>query len=181
MIDLALNGATSIKPVSMAKVQLNDGQTLFAVNDFFIGARTHVSAKYKIQFGSKTEDHISSGVIVSTGAGSTGWLRSVITGAYRIVQNSSKKTKPPEGAYCLDWSSEQLFFAVREPFISVTSKANVVFGEFGPPEALTLTSFMPENGVIFSDGIESDYLNFNSGTTASISLAERKANLIHRG
>ncbi len=27
---------------------------------------------------------------------------------------------------------------------------------------------MPENGVIFSDGIESDYLNFNSGTVTTI-------------
>jgi hypothetical protein len=44
-----------------------------------------------------------------------------------------------------------------------------------------IESVMPENGVIFSDGIEGDYLHFNSGTVATIGVAERKANLIVRG
>jgi hypothetical protein len=39
---------------------------------------------------------------------------------------------------------------------------------------------MPDYGVIFSDGIESDYLAFNSGTIAEISLAERQAHLVTR-
>jgi hypothetical protein len=43
---------------------------------------------------------------------------------------------------------------------------------------LVITSQMPDNGVIFSDGIESDYLGFNSGFIARVGLAERKANLI---
>ena len=34
---------------------------------------------------------------------------------------------------------------------------------------------MAENGVIFSDGIEKDFLEFNSGTQAVIGIAERKA------
>jgi hypothetical protein len=37
---------------------------------------------------------------------------------------------------------------------------------------------MPENGVVFSDGIESDYLEFNSGVTATIGVAERAGTLI---
>jgi len=39
---------------------------------------------------------------------------------------------------------------------------------------------MPKNGVIFSDGIEEDYVQFNSGTIARIGVAEKKANLIVR-
>ena len=49
-----------------------------------------------------------------------------------------------------------------------------------PGQALDLESLMPSGGVIFSDGIEADYLNFNSGAVATLSLAERKANLIVR-
>jgi hypothetical protein len=34
------------------------------------------------------------------------------------------------------------------------------------------------NGVIFSDGVEADYLEFNAGMNASISLAERYGQLV---
>jgi len=37
---------------------------------------------------------------------------------------------------------------------------------------------MPENGVIFSDGIEADRLDFNSGTEVQIAVAERQGQLI---
>lgn len=37
---------------------------------------------------------------------------------------------------------------------------------------------MPERGVIFSDGIEDDFLEFNSGTQAEINLAEKPGLLV---
>ena len=37
---------------------------------------------------------------------------------------------------------------------------------------------MPTKGVIFSDGIESDFLNFNAGSIVEIRMADEKANLI---
>jgi len=40
---------------------------------------------------------------------------------------------------------------------------------------------MPSNGVIFSDGIESDFLKFNSGTIAKIGLANETATLVVNG
>jgi len=181
-IDRAFAQRVSIKPISMAKAELNDGQVLHAVNDLFIGARTHVSARYRIAFGRATENHSSSGIIVSTGAGSTGWLQSIVTGACRIAGGITHAdvAVPAPADYRLDWSSDTLYFAVREPFTSKTSQAGIVFGQIGPREKLTLTSHMPENGVIFSDGIEADYLNFNSGSIVTIRLAERKAHLIVR-
>ena len=65
------------RDVTMAQAELNDGQRLMAVNDLFIGARTHVSARYRLRYQGREEDQSSSGLIVSTGAGSTGWHRSV--------------------------------------------------------------------------------------------------------
>ena len=41
-----------------------------------------------------------------------------------------------------------------------------------------LSSQMPEHGVIFSDGIEDDFLEFNSGTQAVITVADEKGHLV---
>jgi len=81
----------------------------------------------------------------------------------------------------LGWESDRLWFAVREPFLSRTSQASIVFGQIVPGQEMIITSQMPGYGVIFSDGIESDYLDFNSGAIARIGLAERKAHVITRG
>ena len=54
----------------------------------------------------------------------------------------------------------------------------LVFGKVTPDEPLVLVSQMPEHGVIFSDGIEKDFIEFNSGTQAVIELAERKGRLV---
>ncbi len=174
-----LAGQLQLRRVSMVKAELNDGQALYGVNDLFIGPRTHVSARYFIQHGKKQESQSSSGIIVSTGAGSTGWLQSVVTGAVSVARGFTNSTlaAPPE-AYRLDWESKDLYFTVREPFTSKTSQATLVFGRLKPGEFLQITSQMPDYGVIFSDGIEKDFITFNSGAVAKIGLADRKANLV---
>ena len=58
------------------------------------------------------------------------------------------------------------------------SSAGIVWGEVRAREALEVVSQMPQEGVIFSDGVEADYLSFGSGSIASISVAEEKARLV---
>jgi hypothetical protein len=41
-----------------------------------------------------------------------------------------------------------------------------------------MLSQMLENGVIFSDGIEKDYVECNAGTQATITVGERKGHLV---
>ena len=77
-----------------------------------------------------------------------------------------------------DWDADYLQFSVREPWPSTTSAAEITFGKITNEYPLVLVSHMPENGVIFSDGMESDYMQFNSGTTATISLASKQGHLI---
>jgi hypothetical protein len=72
----------------------------------------------------------------------------------------------------------QITYRIREPFVSRTSAAGIVTGHLGPGDILELTSQMPNNGVIFSDGIETDFLKFDSGTTARIGLADRRVSLV---
>ncbi|RYZ47732.1 MAG: sugar kinase, partial [Sphingobacteriales bacterium] len=76
-VEQVMQGKATLKTARLAEAQLNNGQRLLAFNDLFIGAASHVSARYTIEYKGKTEDQSSSGFIVSTAAGATGWLSSV--------------------------------------------------------------------------------------------------------
>jgi len=165
------------KAVTMAKARLANGQLLYAVNDLFIGARTHTSAVYEIATNGQAERQSSSGLIVATGLGSTAWFKSIVTGSLAIADafggRSASAPYAPQA-----WDSNELRFAVREPFPSRSSQVGLVCGRLTKSETLRLRSLMPENGVIFSDGIEADRLDFNSGMEALIAVAERQGRLI---
>ncbi|MEO6995587.1 MAG: sugar kinase [Lacunisphaera sp.] len=178
-----LRAQRPLKSVTMAKASLNNGQTIYAVNDLFIGPKSHGSARYTIQLGDQQERHSSSGVIVSTGLGSTGWFTSLITGANAVAeafrsQWGDRKTPPVLATPRFEWDAQQLFFTVREPFPSKTSAASMVFGRITQDQPLLIESLMPERGVIFSDGIEVDFLEFNSGTKAEIKIADKTGHLV---
>ena len=164
--------------VTMAQAQLSDGQVLYAVNDLFIGQKTHTSARYLIRQDSYQEQHSSSGVIVSTGMGATGWFKSLLTGAQGITHAWTGQNTPLTTDSNFAWHSDYLYFTVREPFPSTQSTTNLIFGKITQQQPLVLVSQMPENGVIFSDGIESDFIEFNSGMQASIGLADKQGHLV---
>lgn len=169
----AIRDRRNARSVTMAKAMLSDGQTLYAVNDFFVGPRSHTSARYEISLGSHRETQSSSGVIISTGLGSTAWIKSIVIGASMVVSGKGGNIYHP-----LPWDSDALIFAVREPFPSPTSQTGIVFGTVARAEEMCLRSLMPEGGVIFSDGIEADFLGFNAGTEVKIGIAERTGLLI---
>lgn len=166
------------KKITMAKAQLNNGLKLYAVNDLFIGHKSHTSARYQIKIATKEEQHSSSGIIVSTGLGSTGWLKSIMVGATAIVSELYTDTPTASKYTKTTWNADYLYYSVREPFPSKTSSALLVFGKITTTNPLILTSQMPENGVIFSDGIEKDFLEFNSGAVATIGIADKFANIV---
>lgn len=176
-----LRGGRSRRMVTMAEASLNTGLSLCAVNDLFIGVKTHGSARYRIALGKTAENHSSSGIIVSTGMGSTGWFKSLMAGAAGVSASAGKVPGTLlgwPGKMQFQWESEFLYFTVREPFPSNTTGTSLVFGKVTPQQPLVLESQMGENGVIFSDGIEHDFLEFNSGTKATIGLAKRKGLLV---
>ena len=166
-----------VKTVSMAEASLNNGEEICGVNDLFIGPRSHTSARYTIESGGMSERHSSSGIIVSTGLGSTGWLRSVLAGATGITSACLGRSFPPQEP-AFDWDADFLRFSVREPWPSKTTGCNITFGTITKQQPLIITSHMAENGVIFSDGIENDFLEFNAGMTATISLADKQGHLV---
>lgn len=170
-----LAGNYTARLATLAEARLNDGQRLLAFNDLFIGASSHVSARYRISFGKKTEEHSSSGIIVSTQAGATGWLSSIFNmthGMRRFVEKDTSLRK------VVKLKGDQLMFVVREPFRSLKTQSDLVAGVLSSNAKVVVESLMPTSGVIFSDGVESDYLNFNSGSIATIGIAPEKANLV---
>ena len=179
-LSATLKGEIDHRHVTLARASSSDGQELLAFNDFFVGARSHISARYEIEIAGRSETHSSSGVIVSTGAGSTGWLQSVYAGATGVITALGGKVTPPPNNGRLPWDSEQLVYSVREPFPSQVTQCSLVHGRLSADEPLRLTSRMPANGVIFSDGVEADFLDFNSGATLTISPADKKTILLSK-
>ena len=171
-------GKRTARSITMARVVLSDGQELHAVNDLFIGPKTHVSARYTIEMNGQSESHSSSGVIVSTGLGSTGWFRSLLTGAIGMNGPTSSKELRILQHAGFPWESRFLYFIVREPFPSRSSQTKLVFGRIDEGQTLRMTSQMPDYGVIFSDGFEQDFLEFNAGVEAKVSAAARSGKLV---
>lgn len=177
--------ARPTRAVTMAKATLNNGQTLYAVNDIFVGPKSHGSARYTIRHENRVERHSSSGVIISTGMGSTGWLTSLLTGARGITlaSRTAAATEKADGTRAtgsvrFPWEASHLCFTVREPFPSKTTGTSVVFGRVSATKPLHIESHMPERGVIFSDGMEADFIEFNSGSKVQIGVADRKGVLV---
>ena len=173
-VETVLNNNHKVRKVRFAEAKLNDGQSLLAFNDLFIGADSHVSARYKINYAKNQEDHSSSGIIVSTPAGSTGWLSSIFNMAYGVAGLFEKNLKGRRPRL----KNNELLFAVREPYKSVSTQCEITAGIINQSKSLIIESQMPNNGIIFSDGIESDFLKFNSGAIATIGIADETANLV---
>lgn len=175
VLDAVAADRARLREVTLAEAVLRNGQRLLAFNDLFIGARSHVSARYQIGVAGRRESQSSSGVLVSTGAGSTGWMSSVFNMARGVAALTGGRAGD---ALRLGWEDERLLYAVREPFQSRSSEVGIVAGVIDPGEAMTVESRMAANGVIFSDGMEEDYLPFDAGAIAEIRTAERRALLV---
>ncbi len=160
----AAERSASVEERTMARATLETGESLEALNEIFLGHRSHQSARYVIEAAGAEERQSSSGVIVSTGTGATGWARSIMT-----QTGKTARLTPTEPA---------LAFFVREPWPSVASGASVAAGEVGPAQPLALISQMNEGGVIFADGIEQDFLDFGFGRRAEVTVSERKLRLV---
>ncbi len=175
-VQRVLEGRARERQVTLAEARTDDGQSLLAFNDFFVGARTHVSARYRLTWDGRTEHQSSSGILVSTGAGSTGWLSSVFNMTAGVLRQFGHD-EPPAPLH-LAWDDPRLCFVVREPFINKRASASLVAGLLPEGTGLVVESLMPGVGTIFSDGVEDDFIAFNSGMRVHLGAARRKARLV---
>lgn len=145
---------------TMVQASLDDGQELVALNEVFVGHRTHQSARYRIRAGSSEERQSSSGVIVATGTGATGWARSV-----HGMRHSRLRLPGP--------AEPRLVYFVREAFPSRATGTSIVEGEITGDDALVVRGEMDDGGVVFGDGIEDDCLEFRWGAELRVRRAAR--------
>lgn len=175
LLPKVIKGSFSVKNVAMGKAESKDGQVLYAVNDFFVGVGNHSSARYLIRHGKLEENQSSSGIIISTGFGMTGWHKSVMA-EFRGLARAFNLSPIREPSY--EWDRRELTFQVREPYPSRFTQAELVYGKVSDGESLVLTSSMSENGVVFSDGIFEDAIEFNAGMEIRISVAKQTGKLV---
>lgn len=150
---------------TLALAQREDGQHLRALNEVFVGHRTHQSARYILKAGGHIERHSSSGILISAGTGATGWARS-IAGQRGLLD---RLPGPLE---------QRLVYLVREPFPSVATGTKLDFGILAEGESIEIISEMGEDGVIFADGIESDSLEFTTGQRVIVRADATRVRLV---
>lgn len=158
-------GRAEVEERTMVEARLDDGQRLLALNELFAGHRSHQSARYRIRLHGREERQSSSGVIVTTGTGATGWARSINGERRRPLD-----LPPP--------SDPRVAFFVREPFPSVGTGTSIDGALLAREEPLELVSEMNDGGVVFGDGIEEDRIEFSWGTRVRIGAAEERLRLV---
>ena len=148
---------------TMVEAVLDTGEKLLALNEIFVGHRSHQSARYRVSAAGKAEDQSSSGLIVASGTGATGWARSIAE-----MTGSRLRIAADEAAVA---------YFVREPFPSRATGTSLRSGRI-TSERLEVVSRMNEGGAVFADGIEQDFLAFDWGRRVAIGPAAEALNLV---
>lgn len=159
-----LRQVDEVEERTMVAAVLDDGQRLLALNEVFLGHASHQSARYQLRLpGEAVERHSSSGLVVSTGTGATGWCRSL------ALERHSRLAMPGP-------VERRLLWFVREAWPSPATGAALTEGELGD-EPLEVAC-QSERLVAFGDGIESDALTVSWGQTVTIGLAAERLRLV---
>ena len=148
----------------MVEAVVDDGQVLRALNEVYLGHPTHQSARYRIETaGGRHERHSSSGVLVGTGTGATGWCRSV----WRERRSQLRLPEPEE---------TRLAWFAREAWPSPATGTDHTEGVVDDEEELVVTA--ESDLVIFGDGIEGDALHLTWGQRARLRVASQRLHLL---
>jgi NAD kinase len=159
------DGRARTEERTMVEVLLDDGQRLLALNEVYLGNKTHQSSRYELSLGGEPERQSSSGVIVTTGTGASGWARSI----HRNRVTPVVLPAPEE---------RRLAVFVREAWPSVATGVDLTDGEITEGQELQVVSRMNVDGVVFGDGIEADRLGFDWGRRATIRVADERLRLV---
>lgn len=165
LLRLTAAGRIPVEHRTMVAAAIDDGQRLLALNEVFIGHESHQSARYLLSVGAVTERQSSSGLIVATGTGATGWARSI----HQATHSTLALPAATQAA---------LAFFVREAFPSISTGTSVTEGRLEGDSTLQLTAEMNSGGVIFGDGIETDRIDLRRGQRVSVQRADTSLNLV---
>ncbi|WP_210576970.1 NAD(+)/NADH kinase [Streptomyces sp. GESEQ-4] len=152
--------------LTMVEAVADDTQRLVALNEIYLGAAGHQTARYRLGLDDDrgvVEAQASSGVIVGTGTGATGWLRSV-------WQERGGQLRLPAP------SEERLLWFVREAWPSPATGTSLVAGELSGPGRLRVT-VESERLIAFGDGMETDALELTWGQSVRVGVCGERLRL----
>jgi hypothetical protein len=156
---------------AMVRAMVDDGRTLDALNEVFVGHPSHQSARYRLEppgdGSSASERQSSSGIIAATGTGATGWAAS-IRRERRAAPHLPAMPEPTEG---------RLVWFVREAWPSPATGTDETAGSLALGESLRLT-VESDTLVLFGDGLEADHLSATWGQGVTIGVSPRSLRLI---
>jgi hypothetical protein len=149
--------------LTMVEATSDDGQRLRALNEVFVGPASHQTARYLLDTGGRHEAQASSGLVVATGTGSTGWCRSL------WLEHHSRLSLPRPTDPGLAWF-------VREAWPSPATGTSYTEGLLDDSSlSLRVES---EGMVVFGDGIETDRLDLTWGQTLVVARSEHHLHLV---
>jgi NAD kinase len=150
---------------AMVEAVTDDRQRLAALNEIYIGQASHQTARYTLSLpGGHGERQASSGLIVATGTGATGWSRSA------WLERKSTLALPGPADRRLTWF-------VREAWPSPATGTTLTEGDLAGEQALTVTA-ESDQLVLFGDGIEADATPLAWGQSATIRLSTQTLQLL---
>jgi hypothetical protein len=150
---------------TMVEAAVDDGQRLTALNEVFVGHAGHQSARYELVLGDVRERQSSSGIIVATGTGATGWAASINR------QREKRLALPAPDEPALAWF-------VREAWPSPATGTSLTAGVLDPPAVLRVRCELGHGGVVFGDGIEADAVSLGWGQTVAITAVPSALTLV---
>lgn len=162
--DLAAGGdSAGHEPRTMVGARTDDGQVLTGLNEIFVGHRGHQSARYRLTTpDGRTERQSSSGLLVGTGTGATGWCRSVW-----LERRSSLDLPGP--------TSSRLCWFVREAWPSPMTGTDCTEGVLDDDELVVTAE---GDLVLFGDGIEADSVALAWGQRVRITRSAQHLALV---
>ncbi|MCK9902498.1 hypothetical protein CC117_16545 [Parafrankia colletiae] len=163
------HGGPAVHTATMVEAVSDDGQRLLALNEIYVGHPSHQTARYQLAAPDHagtlhTERQASSGVLVGTGTGCSGWCRSV------WQQRSSHLPLPTPDTAGLVWF-------VREAWPSPSTSTNLVEGLLPAPARIEVRA-ESERLIVFGDGIETDTITLTWGQRLSVGVAARRLRLL---
>jgi hypothetical protein len=158
---------TAADELTMVEAVADDTQRLVALNEIYLGAAGHQTARYRLGLegdGGVVEAQASSGVLVGTGTGATGWLRSV----WQERGGGLRLPGPTE---------DRLLWFVREAWPSPATGTSLTAGELPAPTRLRLT-VESERLIAFGDGMETDAVELTWGQTVDVGICRERLRLL---